>query len=904
MKRISIQESNGNKIVLNNDVQLNTELQSGVKIATLINSQGQMQDVFAPLPDDINLTVSGIATFASVDALKVATGLQAGDVIMTRGYYKAGDGGAAFYRVCTITSEVSSNWSDSQQRYYPWFLIPLAVTNLYAIIIPFNDKVNIMQLGGMPVATIANQAIQTIQKANAQGANYWRDTHDNFLSYIYLCKYLNRVIELNLPAGHFFTTPCYMVISGDKGIRVKGAAGRQYGHDSCSMLHPWQNGQDYVWTISGSEYLLQEGYSYIGTTGVCMENIGFSGLTGGGERVTDICDAKVYLVMSGLADSTFDNLLFKGTHGLPMLIDKTQETHFGKLMFQGCGAFMYGYAFGCIYFPDLNPDVNNPNKPNLVRNIWGVNTLFYGEKDSDGKYINGYGTCHRNCSALYFEYIEAEGIAGSIIHSETTEFTHSEIGNIQWEGTFSGYSCRSGNMDDSTKIGASYLNSKQSDGYSLSGTSNALTAENPNPSVYTKEKTIYCGALTGFCYEIQIVSISQTWGTNSYIAGYEDTFYRVYQAGAIVYDYHVIYNQYSIIHLDNYYNRSNYPLPVYVTVPNDSGSSEYTTFVLGMPVEYDTKWLKPNKGPAPIVNIAPHRFLDIPDRTYPGLITDSGYYRAFYDADSQAPAHISAWGPNTPFFYRAGYHYFARVKLKSIRNDRIENDTSSLTYQYLRCFKGAAGIDNSVDCLNGKFRPSAYNEWFVTDITPDYTKVSDRNTLYFQPGAFYGPNMVIDYIQAIPNICYQPSTPATSTTWLGRLWYDTVNNVMKKCTQVHRNAIFKLTATYSNNLQAGTIVLNIEGTEVSLSITEANLVDITSNATFAYYIMLKLRNAKYFAQMAYRPSSYSDAQTNIVYFNAKSYKNQTIELVSNSVGGTIVVEVSTNCISSDTWSEV
>jgi len=53
-----------------------------------------------------------------------------------------------------------------------------------------------------------------------------------------------------------------------------------------------------------------------------------------------------------------------------------------------------------------------------------------------------------------------------------------------------------------------------------------------------------------------------------------------------------------------------------------------------MPVEYETKWLKPNKGPAPIVNIAPHRLLDIPDRTYPGLITDSGYYRAFYDVDS------------------------------------------------------------------------------------------------------------------------------------------------------------------------------------------------------------------------------------------------------------------------------
>jgi len=63
---------------------------------------------------------------------------------MTRGYYKVGDGGAAFYRVCTITSDVSSSWTDSQQTYYPWFLIPLADENLYAMLIPFNDKVNIM----------------------------------------------------------------------------------------------------------------------------------------------------------------------------------------------------------------------------------------------------------------------------------------------------------------------------------------------------------------------------------------------------------------------------------------------------------------------------------------------------------------------------------------------------------------------------------------------------------------------------------------------------------------------------------------------------------------------------------------------------------------------------------------
>ena len=894
-KYIQILDKDNNDLFLkNSEVTVIPSLTSGVEIATITTSDGS-KTLYAPTPTSADLTINGVASFPSVQSLKEATGFQAGDVVMTRGYYKAGDGGAAFYRVCTITSDVSSGWSSSQQKYYPWFLIPLLDENLYAMLIPFNDKVNIMQLGGMPVATIGNMASQTESWAKAQGANYWRDTHDNFLAYIYLCRYINRVIELNLPAGHFFTTPCHMVISADKGIRVKGAAGRQYGHDSCSMLHPWENGQDYIWTVSGSAHLLQEGYSYIGTAGVCMENVGFSGLTGGGQRTTDICDAKVCLVMSGLADSTFDNLLFKGTHGLPMLIDKTQETHFGKLMFQGCGAFMYGYAFGCIYIPNI---------ANFVRKVWGVSSLFYGNKDSNGNYTDGYATCHRNCSALYFEYIEAEGIAGSIIHSETTEFCHSEIGNIQWEGTFSGYACRAGDINNSTRIGASYINSSSDDGYSQAGTSKALTAENPNPTVYTKEKTIYCGALTGFCYEIQVVSISQTWGTNSYIAGYEDTFYRVYQAGAIVYDYHVINNQYSIIHLDNYYSRSNYPLPVYVTVPNDDGSSEYTTFVLGMPVEYDTKWLKPNKGPAPIVNIAPHRLLNIPDRVYPGLITDSGYYRAFYDADSQAPAHIGAWGPNTPFFYRAGYHYFARVKLKSLRADVITNNTSNLTYQYLRCFTGAAGADNKVDCLDGKFRPAAYNDWFVTDITPDYTQVSDRITLYFQPGSYYAPNMIIDYIQAMPNICYQPSTPATSTTWLGRLWYDTANNVMKKCTQVHRNAIFKLTATYSSNLQAGTIVLNIEGTEVSLSITEANLANITSNETFAYYIMLKLRNSKYFAQMAYRPTSYSDAQTNVVYFNAKSYKNQTIQLVSNNVGGTIALEASTTCISSDTWSEI
>ena len=158
---------------------------------------------------------------------------------------------------------------------------------------------------------------------------------------------------------------------------------------------------------------------------------------------------------------------------------------------------MYGYALGCIYIPNLNTTSNN-----FAKKIWEIDTLFYGDKDSNGNYTNGYGACHRNCSALYFEYIDAELIAGSIIHSETPEFTHSEIGNIQWEGTFKGSTCRTGDVSNSSAIGVSYFDSDPDNGYSKAGTSKALTVANPNPEVYTKEKTVYCGALTGYCYEV------------------------------------------------------------------------------------------------------------------------------------------------------------------------------------------------------------------------------------------------------------------------------------------------------------------------------------------------------------------------------------------------------------------
>lgn len=56
--------------------------------------------------------------------------------------------------------------------------------------------------------------------------------------------------------------------------------------------------------------------------------------------------------------------------------------------------------------------------------------------------------------------------------------------------------------------------------------------------------------------------------------------------------------------------------------------------------------------------------------------------------------------------------------------------------------------------------------------------------------------------------------------------------------------------------------------------------------------------------MAYRPTSYTAAQTNVVYFNAKSYSSNDIQLTSNSVGGTVTVSCNTQGKSSDTWTEV
>ena len=650
--------------------------------------------------------------------------LKAGDIAQTKGFYTAGDGGAATYNIVSEPLNIDKYPADG------WSLIALSRKGLYADILN-DDEISICQLGAMPVLTL--QTFSTIEDGGTHADSNYRDCHDNLMAYIHLCQRRNKIYMLTCPAGHFFTSPTFMVIGKDKGVRIRGASPKDYGHKNETTFHAMEKGQEYIWTISGAEHLCHKNYPFIQTSGVNISNISFSGQHGGGNYPKNQYSPIAALIAVGMCNSNFDNLNFSYIGGSCMVFSNVQECVFGFVSMVASGAFYKGRVMPCLWFAKIQ------GEDGFARKILGRTQEDYcGYKSS------------RNCSADYINYIDAEGIGGSIIHADKDAvFTHSEIGNIQWEGSFCDFSnMRNGGYD--------YIKSDGKKDYSAD--------ENTRKDKYPHEKWVRCGAFSGWGRDITIHAITHTWNPMGYLAWYDSTMYRVKKTAAIVLDKENM-DKYCNVHLIDYNWRQEFPV-CYIESPQGAEMHK-RAFSLDTPILPESKIIRCYDGTStPNIHISG----TLPqNEIYPALLPIA-YQCCHYEKTAKAPAHLTAYSSSKngffAFKYRANKHYIARVKPKK----NIEKlSTAEVVTVSINKQSNEKAVDETIKCPVIK----RYEEWWLIDLR--LKNVDENTNVKIKMGGINGSDFLSwDCIYTFDTTpVYSESAPISAYNWEGRLWYDT-----------------------------------------------------------------------------------------------------------------------------------
>ena len=785
--------------------------------------------------------------YESVRQMQQDTTLHKGDVAITKGFYKANDGGGATYNIIEAPGNLLLHPADG------WTLIQLASKHLFADLLISGDEVSLCQLGAIPVRNFGAWATGH-DHCTHDDPNY-RDCHDNLMAYINLCKRRNKIYLLTCPAGHYFTSPAFLVIGQDKGVRIRGASPKDYGHRNETTFHAWQKGQDYIWTISGAEQLCHKSYPYIQASGVNITNISFSGQHGGGNYPQNQYSPVAALIAVGMCNSNFDSLNFEYIGGSAMVLCNTQETVFGFLSVTSSGAFYKGRVMPCIWYAQIM------GKNGYARRILGRTDEDYTTYDSK-----------RNCSANYINYIDAEGIGGSIIHADRgAKFTHSEIGNIQWEGSFCDFSnMRNGGYD--------HLKADGQKDYSMD--------PNTRADKYPKEKTVLCGAFSGWGHDITIHAITHTWNPMGYLAWYDSTMYRVRKVAAIVLPKESI-NQYCNVHLIDYNYRQEFPV-CWIEKPEE-GVLHDRVFSLDTPLPASSKIVRCLGGtPLPGINIAGTPPQDV---LYPGTTTRQ-YNSCHYDKDASAPLHLVAYSASKDahftMTYRANRHYFARIKPREVK---MKTDEGGGTYASVYATYHENGVEKSVlfDC-----RVRRCGEFSYINLHFGKAKIDDNSPVKIWMGGMGGSTLAewdcIKEMDTAP--VYAASAPTSDYNWVGRLWNDTQSGKLRKCKAVKRPALFRIMPRCAEGLKAGTLSLSIEGDEVKLDFSPEEAAAITSDAALAKAIATKLRSAKFAAE----------ASDGVVYLSGKKKTVASAPTMSaNATGCTMTAEVWKAAVTKESW---
>lgn len=784
--------------------------------------------------------------FESVAEMTNSSTLQAGDVAITKGFYTANDGGGASYNIVSTPSNLGKYPADG------WSLIALKNKGLYADILN-GDDVSLCQLGAIPMKGLPTWATEH-ENCTHDNPNF-RDCHDNLIAYVNLCKRRNQIYQLTCPAGHYFTSPAFMVIGSNKGIRVKGASPKDYGHNNETVFHAWEKGQPYIWTISGSEQLCHKDYPYIEASGVNITNISFSGQHGAGNYPQNQYSPIAALIAVGMCNSNLDALNFAYIGGSAMVLCNTQETVFGFISVGACGAFYKGRVMPCIWYAKIM------GKDGFARKI-------LGRTDEDYK---GYKS-RRNCSANYINYIDAEGIGGSIIHADHDAiFTHSEIGNIQWEGSF----CDFSNMRNR---GYDFIKSDGQKDYSYD--------ENIRKEQYPNEKTVLCGAFSGWGHDITIHCITHTWNPMGYLAWYGDTMYRVRKVAAIVLNKEDM-DKYNNVHLIDYNYRQ--PFPVCWIERPEKGDMHNRVFSLDTPLLPNSKLIRCFDGvTTPSFSLA----REMPHDIYYPAIANGSYACCHYDDESIAPVHLTAYSPsgNGVFTmnYRANRHYFARVKAKhSTQHPKGKDGNYVAIYiTYKENGKDKNLLFHTPITKLGKF--------CYIDLDFGNAHIDDNSPLKIHLGGLGGStSMIWDCIKEMDTApLYASSAPISDYNWKGRLWFDTQAKQLKECKAIKQPALYRLTIRQNKAIKAGIIALQIEDQEVALTIDSTDIQKVTDDISLTKLLADKLTQQHY-AVLTNKNTLCLSGLTN--------KENELPKVSKNEPGCSIKAEIIRKAVTRDYW---
>ena len=259
----------------------------------------------------INEQLDNKATyFESVNALKTSNKIKNNTICKTQGYYEAGDGGGAIYRI-TDNPALENAFSFSVAK------------GLTAELI-YDDEINIKQLG-----------------ARDYDENGTRVDIVPFIE-LYVSKTNNignsantKMLKLFIPAGRWFSSPYKFKASS---IFVFGVNGYSYPYATGTIILPIDNNQPYIWVVGDNTIDdLGREYGNINIMSLTFSTHNPSKLDGiyvGGLTNENAFTCEKLLTIGRCYGGIVDNIHFTNYIGTPLTITSSNELIFNDLTFR------------------------------------------------------------------------------------------------------------------------------------------------------------------------------------------------------------------------------------------------------------------------------------------------------------------------------------------------------------------------------------------------------------------------------------------------------------------------------------------------------------------------------------------------------------------------------------------
>ena len=316
----NITDQNGTSLtdILDSINQVSAEYSEGTTIASI-------NDIPIKIPDG-DIPIVGTKIFTTLATLKASDyAFSVGEVLYTKGYRKANDGGASYY----IVIEEIQNTQDDGVTYFE------LQNGLYAeIMVPANETFNLYQFGGQEFNE--NQAF---------------DNGPIILKFVNYCKRVNHNYTLFIPGGVWTMTPTD--IESTIGFRMTGESPTSGSVSSCSRLVGVVGDTvAYLLNLSGPYFDIRN--LHFGTT----SQPGGTGSSGGFLHLDEVAKANKSIILNGVTDSFFDGIY--QTQGRTLFdISNSHNLYFGWLNIRQSGqltrqTMRFGDDVYGVYFDYFN----------------------------------------------------------------------------------------------------------------------------------------------------------------------------------------------------------------------------------------------------------------------------------------------------------------------------------------------------------------------------------------------------------------------------------------------------------------------------------------------------------------------------------------------------------------------